>query len=157
MDNKVKELYRYNVYKDCRVLVNDMKDVISELKLFLNDIVYPYLLNEENHNKIIVDNISIENDDGDIRWSIVLTEPIDDVIFIDKDIVKDVLVVDDKYVEKVKEQYSDFPKELFAYSWISFMKTLSTIIFGDTIINEEINVFDICKLGNNGHNNVVFN
>jgi hypothetical protein len=156
MLNNIKELYRYNIYKECRILVNDMNDVIEEVKLFLDSVVYPYLKN--GNSPIIVDNISIRFEDDEIIWSIVLPDQIiDEGLYIDIYNVKETFNVNDEYVEIVKEKYSDFPKELFVKSWMMFMKSLSTIIFSETIINEELNVFDICKIGNNGHNNVVFN
>ena len=156
MLNNIKELYRYNIYKECRILVNDMNDVIEEVKLFLDSVVYPYLKN--GNGPIIVDNISIRFENDEIIWSIVLPDQIiDEGLYIDVYNVKETFNVNDEYVEIVKEKYSDFPKELFVKSWMMFMKSLSTIIFSETIINEELNVFDICKIGNNGHNNVVFN
>ena len=158
MLNNIKEVYRYNIYKECHILVNDMNDVIEEVKLFLDNVVYPYLKNEDKPNKIIIDDISIRYEDNEIIWSIVLPGQInDDGICIDIYNVKEVFNVNDEYIKIVKEKYSDFPKELFIKSWMMFMKSLSTIIFSETIINEELNVFDICKIGNNGHNNVVFN
>lgn len=159
MLNNIVELYRYNIYNDCRILVNDMSDVITEVKTFIESYVYPFLKNEDTVNKIIVDRISIRNEDNEMIWSIVLPDQPEskDEIVIDKYNVKDIFSVSDEYMQNIKEKFSDFPKELFTMSWISFMNSLSTLIFSDTNINGEFNVFDICKIGNNGHNNVVYN
>ena len=68
------------------------------------------------------------------------------------------LILKDKedYINEIKNSMNDFPKELFGLSFISFMQTISHFIYSDELIDDIINVFDICMISNNGNNNVVY-
>ena len=77
MINDIKEYFRFKLYEECRILVNDLKDVIDETKMFLDNKIYPYL--KENNGRIVMYNIELTYENEKIVWRIIESNEINDV------------------------------------------------------------------------------
>lgn len=158
MLNDIKDYYRFKLYENCRILVNNLKDPIEEISMFLDKILYPFILNNEEYERVVVDNIEITYENERFVWRIVENNELN--IKSTKELnlynVTDLFDGKEDYLSEVKKLMNDFPKELFGLSFISFMQTISHFIYNDKLIDDVINVFDICMISNNGHNNVVY-
>lgn len=158
MLNDIKDYYRFKLYENCRILVNNLKDPIEEISMFLDKILYPFILNNEEYERVVVDNIEITYENERFVWRIVENNELN--IKSTKELnlynVTDLIDNKEEYLNEVKKIMNDFPKELIGLSFISFMQTISHFIYNDKLIDDVINVFDICMISNNGHNNVVY-
>lgn len=158
MLNDIKDYYRFKLYENCRILVNNLKDPIEEISMFLDKILYPFILNNEEYERVVVDNIEITYENEKFVWRIVENNELN--IKSTKELnlynVTDLFDGKEDYLNEVKKLMNDFPKELFGLSFITFMQTISHFIYNDKLIDDVINVFDICMISNNGHNNVVY-
>ena len=154
MINDIKEYFRFKLYEECRILVNDLKDVIDETKMFLDNKIYPYL--KENNGRIDIYNIKLTYENEKIVWRIIESNEINDVetLNIDYFNIKD--FIDDEYIKEIKELKENYPKELCGYSLLAFMQTMNYFVYSSNLINDIINVFDICMLSDNGNNNVIY-
>lgn len=158
MINNIKDYYRFKLYENCRILVNNLKDPIEEISMFLDKILYPFILNNEEYERVVVENIEITYENEKFVWRIVENNELN--IKSTKELnlynIGDLIDGKEDYLNEVKKLMNDFPKELFGLSFISFMQTISHFVYNDELIDDVINVFDICMLSNNGHNNVVY-
>jgi hypothetical protein len=145
------------LYKNCRILVNDLTEVTKELSMFLEKKVYKFIATDEKYIGIIIDDIIIKYDE-DIEWRIKESnEIIEENIFkLDLYNIEEIFDGKDEYIKEIKEELVTFPKELYGKSFISFIQTLSKFIYSDELINEEIDIFGLCKLSNNGKNNIIY-
>jgi len=157
MINDIKEYFRYRLYNNCNILVNNLNDVISEVSMFLDKKVYKFLEDIDDYNGIIVCGILLELKDNEISWRILEKgETIPGMILeLTKENILDIFK-DDEYINKLKETFEDYPKELYGLSFISFMETMEYFLMLDDLIEEEINVFGICKLYSNTINNIIY-
>ena len=156
MLNDIKEYYRYRLYENCRILVNNLKEPLNEIYMFLEKKIYPFI--KDNGIRIVVEGIEITYENERYVWRIVEENEINYTSTKKLDIynILDLFDDKDKYVNEVKENLETFPKELYGLSFISFMETISHFVFSDELIPDIINVFDICMISNNGSNNVVY-
>lgn len=156
MLNDIKEYYRYRLYENCRILVNNLKEPLNEICMFLEKKLYPFI--KDNGIRIVVEGIEITYEDERYVWRIVEENEINYTSTKKLDIYNILDLFDDKdeYINEVKENLETFPKELYGLSFISFMETISYFVFNDELIPDIINVFDICMISNNGSNNVVY-
>ena len=159
MINDIKEYFRYRLYNNCRILVNNLNDVISEVSMFLNNKIYKFLNEQDEYKRFVVCGIMIEReDDGNIKWRILEQNEVAadaDILLLNEDnIVEKFKDVD--YVNNLKETFENYPKELYGLSFISFMETMEYFLMNDKLIEEELNVFDICKLYSNTSNNIIY-
>ena len=157
MINDIKDYFRYRIYNNCKILVNNLNDVISEVSMFLDKKVYKFLEEVEDCKCIVVCGIVIELKDNDISWRILEKgETIPGMILeLTKENILDVFK-DDNYINKTKEMFENYPKELYGLSFISFMETMEYFLMLDDLIEEEIDVFYICKLFSNTTNNIIY-
>jgi hypothetical protein len=153
MINDIKEYFRFKLYDNSRVLVNNLKDVIEEVQLFLDKKIYPYL--QENDCRIVISNIELLNEDGKIIWRIIEKDEINNKETKELDIYNISEFVDNDYIKEIKELYEDYPKDLCGSSLISFIETIYYFIIKEEFITT-MDVFGICMLSNNGNNNVVY-
>ena len=156
MLNDIKEYYRYRLYENCRILVNNLKEPLNEIYMFLEKKIYPFI--KDNGIRIVVEGIEITYENERYVWRIVEENEINYTSTKKLDIYNILDLFDDKdeYINEVKENLETFPKELYGLSFISFMETISHFVFNDELIHDIINVFDICMISNNGSNNVVY-
>ena len=91
-----------------------------------------------------------------IVWRIIESNEINDVetLNIDYFNIKD--FINDEYIKEIKELKENYPKELCGYSLLVFMQTMNYFVYSSNLINDIINVFDICMLSDNGNNNVIY-
>ncbi len=152
MLNDIKEYFRFRLYEDYRILVNNMKDVISEVQIFLEKKIYP-LANEQ---RVIIEEIELIREGDKIVWRIVEKDELNNIptLYIDANNIVELLDAD--YVKEIKEKLNDYPKELCGFSLLSFMETINHFVYSEEKIDDIYNVFDICMLANNGNNNVVY-
>ena len=153
MINDIKEYFRFRLYDNSRVLVNNLKDVIEEVQLFLDKKIYPYL--KENDCRIVVSGIELLFENERMVWRIVENGEINNKETKDVDIYNIKEFVDVEYIKEVKEKFEDYPKDLCGTSLISFIETIAYFIFKDDFITT-MDVFGICMISNNGNNNVVY-
>ena len=153
MINDIKEYFRYRLYDNSRVLVNNLNDVIEELHLFLEKRIYPYL--QEHDCRIVISDIEILYENKRNVWRIIEHNEISDKETVKLDIYNIKEFIDAEYIKDIKELYEDYPKDLCGFSLISFMETISHFVYRDDFITT-MSVFDICMLSNNGNNNVVY-
>ena len=52
MINNIKDYYRFKLYENCRILVNNLNDPIKEVSMFLDKIIYPFIINNEDYERI---------------------------------------------------------------------------------------------------------
>ena len=152
MINNIKEYFRFRLYEDSRILVNNMKDVISEVQIFLDKKIYP-LANEQ---RVIIEEIELMREGDKIVWRIVEKDEINNIptLYIDANSIVELLDAD--YVKEIKEKLNDYPKELCGFSLLAFMETINHFVYGEEKIDDVYNVFDICMLSSNCSNNVVY-
>lgn len=153
MINDIKEYFRFKLYDNSRVLVNNLKDVIEEVQLFLDKKIYPYL--QENDCRIVISNIELLNEDDKIIWRIIEKDEINNKETKELDIYNISEFIDNDYIKEIKELYEDYPKDLCGSSLISFIETIYYFIIKEEFITT-MDVFGICMLSNNGNNNVVY-
>ena len=153
MINDIKEYFRFKLYDNSRVLVNNLKDVIEEVQLFLDKKIYPYL--QENDCRIVISNIELLNEDGKIIWRIIEKDEINNKETKELDVYNISEFIDNDYIKEIKELYEDYPKDLCGSSLISFIETIYYFIIKEEFITT-MDVFGICMLSNNGNNNVVY-
>jgi hypothetical protein len=156
MINDIKEYYRYRLYENCRVLVNNLKEPIDELCMFLDKKVYPFI--KDNDLRIVVEGIEILYENEKFVWRIIEDNELNNINTkrLDSYNVVETFKGKDEYLQEIKETLVSFPKELYGLSFISFMETISHFIFNEEKINDIINVFGICMLSSNATNNVVY-
>lgn len=155
MINDIKEYFRFKLYENSRVLVNNLNDVIEELKIFLDKKIYPYVTN--NEERILISDIEITYEDEKVVWRIVEKDEINNQSTLKLDMynIKETFI-DVDYIKEIKELKEDYPKDLCGFSLISFMDTISYFVYSNELIGEPIDVFNICMLSDNGNNNVVY-
>ena len=155
MINDIKEYFRFKLYENSRVLVNNLNDVIEELKIFLDKRIYPYVTN--NGERILISDIEITYENEKVVWRIVEKDEINNqpTLKLDMYNIKETFI-DADYIKEIKELKEDYPKDLCGFSLISFMDTISYFVYSNELIGEPIDVFDICMLSDNGNNNVVY-
>lgn len=155
MINDIKEYFRFKLYENSRVLVNNLNDVIEELKIFLDKRIYPYVTN--NEERILISDIEITYENEKVVWRIVEKDEINNqpTLKLDMYNIKETFI-DVDYIKEIKELKEDYPKDLCGFSLISFMDTISYFVYSNELIGEPIDVFDICMLSDNGNNNVVY-
>ena len=155
MINDIKEYFRFKLYENSRVLVNNLNDVIEELKIFLDKKIYPYVTN--NEERILISDIEIIYENEKVVWRIVEKDEINNqsTLKLDTYNIKE-LFIDVDYIKEIKELKEDYPKDLCGFSLISFMDTISYFVYSNELIGEPIDVFNICMLSDNGSNNVVY-
>ena len=155
MINDIKEYFRFKLYENSRVLVNNLNDVIEELKIFLDKKIYPYVTN--NEERILISDIEITYENEKVVWRIVEKDEINNQSTLKLDMynIKESFI-DVDYIKEIKELKEDYPKDLCGFSLISFMDTISYFVYSNELIGEPIDVFNICMLSDNGNNNVVY-
>lgn len=155
MINDIKEYFRFKLYENSRVLVNNLNDVIEELKIFLDKKIYPYVTN--NEERILISDIEITYENEKVVWRIVEKDEINNQSTLKLDMynIKETFI-DVDYIKEIKELKEDYPKDLCGFSLISFMDTISYFVYSNELIGEPIDVFNICMLSDNGNNNVVY-
>lgn len=155
MINEIKEYFRYRLYDNSRILVNDLKDVIEEVQSLLENKVYTFL--KDVDERIIIEDIEIVYENEKIVWRIVDANELNGkpTIYLNTEELKDKFI-SNEYMVEFKEKKNDYPKELFGVSFISFMETLNHFIYKDDLIGKPINVFNICMISDNGKNNIVY-
>lgn len=155
MINDIKEYFRFKLYENSRVLVNNLNDVIEELKIFLDKKIYPYVTN--NEERIVISDIEITYENEKVVWRIVEKDEINNQSTLKLDMynIKETFI-DVDYIKEIKELKEDYPKDLCGFSLISFMDTISYFVYSNELIGEPIDVFNICMLSDNGNNNVVY-
>ena len=155
MINDIKEYFRFKLYENSRVLVNNLNDVIEELKIFLDKRIYPYVTN--NGERILISDIEITYENEKVVWRIVEKDELNNQSTLKLDMynIKETFI-DADYIKEIKELKEDYPKDLCGFSLISFMDTISYFVYSNELIGEPIDVFDICMLSDNGNNNVVY-
>ena len=152
MLNDIKEYFRFRLYEDSRILVNNMKDVISEVQIFLDKKIYP-LVKEQ---RVVIEEIELIQEGGKIVWRIVEKDELNNIPTLYIDVNNIVELLDADYVKEIKEKLNDYPKELCGFSLLSFMETINHFVYSEEKIDDIYNVFDICMLADNGNNNVVY-
>jgi hypothetical protein len=152
MINDIKEYFRFRIYENSRILVNNMKDVISETQIFLDEKIYP-LINEQ---RLIIEEIELSKENDKIIWRIIEKDEINNTptLYIDSNNITELIDVD--YIKNIKEKMEDYPKELCGISLLSFMETINHFVYSEEKIDDVYNVFDICMLSSNNNNNVVY-
>ena len=155
MINDVKEYFRYRLYNNSRILVNNLKDVIEEIQSFLDKKIYSFV--KDNDERIVINDIEIAYENEKVVWRIVEKNEINDkpTLNVDSYNIQE-LFIDNSYIKEIKESKEDYPKDLCGFSLLSFMETLSYFIYRDELVGDTINIFDICMISDNGINNVVY-
>lgn len=153
MLNNIKEYFRYRLYKNSRILVNDLSDVFGETQLLIDKQIIPYLKNYGG--RIIISNIELSFDEK-LKWNIIENGEINtqETKHVNFDNIKEFITED--YINIIKEKYVNYPKELYGKSLLSFMETINHFVYNIEKIDKEYNVFDICMISNNGENNIVY-
>ena len=154
MLEEIKNVYRFKLYEECRILVNDLTDVIKELKMFVEKKFYPFVKEEEK--RIVISNIEITFENDKFVWRLFDRNDIDEnVLRIDRFNIRDIFPGIDEYIIEVRQTLEKYPKELYCYSFICFIDTIEHILKGEEL-KETYSVFDICKVEFNGEINIVY-
>ena len=153
MINDVKEYFRYRIYENSRILVNDLIEVFEEIHMFIDNQITPYL--KEHGGRIIIHDIELSFDEK-LKWNIIESGEIntEKTKYIDFNNINEFITED--YINKVKERYMIYPKDLCGKVLLSFMETLNHFIYNDEKIDGEHNISDLCILSSNGNNNIVY-
>ena len=156
MLEEIKNVYRYKLYEECRVLVIDLTDVISELKIFLEKKFYPFV--KESGKRIFISGIEVVYENDNIVWRIFDRDDIDveNIIRLNQYNIEEHIPGKEEYIIEVKETFKNYPKVFYGMNLLCFTDTLDKFLYTDELIIEPCNVFDICELFNNGENNIIY-
>lgn len=149
-----KELYRFMLYSETGILVNDLTDVFKEINIFIEKKIKPYII-EKEYKKLIFNSIELRYEDNEFKWRIHLDDEIleDGCVYFDNEDFK----MDVKEFKEIIEEcgLSMFPKVLYDKAFLIFTKVVSDYI-NNEIIQEKLELFDIMTIDNNGANNVIY-
>lgn len=152
------DLYRYNVYNRCRILVNEFTDVAKEIRLFVDLKVKPYMT-EKELTKVIFDGIELRKEDDNFVWSIhdknELKESGAKEFTLDE--INSKFKGKKEFLKSLEEEYGIdmFPKDLYGKALVVLAETVTDFINKETLF-EEMDIFELFKLGNNGENNIIY-
>lgn len=158
MENII-DLFRFKIFTRCNILVNDMTDVIKEVSKFAYEKVFPYVLETEGCDKLVFDNIEIRVEDKNIKCSKYVKDDIYEVVTtkINIDEINDFFKGKDEFLKELQDNgFNEFPKELYGKAFMCLTEVLSDMLFREELVEEPLNIFDICVLSNNGKCNVVY-
>lgn len=151
MLNDIKEYFRFVIYKNSRILVNDLKETFEEVQTCLENQICPYLIN--NGGRIIISNIELSYNEK-LIWKIIEQGELNIVETKEFDFNNIHEIITEDYINNFKEKHVLYPKELCVKSLISFMETISHFVYSKDLI-DEVDILGICKITNNGVNNIV--
>lgn len=155
--------FRHKIYEKCKVLVNDMAPVISELNVFIKEV----LLNTEKEDSCVtyrvldILDLYVEVKNSTIKrykWFINTDQLLNnDIIEINYENVNSIFKSETKnFKSKLKEEnIIDFPKELLYKTFVCFIETVGYYL-EKIEVEEDINIYDIITLSTNGNNNIVY-
>jgi hypothetical protein len=154
MINEIKNVYRFKLYEECRILVNDLTDVITELKTFIDKKFYPFV--KEEGKRVVVSNIEISFENNKFVWRLFDRNDLDEnVIKLNRYDIEDKFPGKDEYFIEIRQTLENYPKAFYCYSFICFIDTIEHVLKGEEL-KETYEVFDICKIEFNGENNIVY-
>jgi hypothetical protein len=148
-----KNLFRHMLYKHCNILVNDLSEVIDEVSTFIHEKVEPYI--KESGDRLVVHGIELIYDDNKIIWKL-FDGDFTNVLLVDFSNIDYIFEDKGEYILKIKQKYEHYPKEFYNKSFFAFMDALADLVYSSEFIEEELNVFDLCILHNNGENNIIY-
>lgn len=157
--NDILELFRAKIYSECGILVNDLSDVIKEVTLFAYEKIIPFIKENEEHNKLIFDGIEVSFENERDVWrgheKDSLCDPKDKEIKLNE--INEFFGCKEEFLKDLKEKYEidNFPKDLYGKAFMCLAETISILLYQEELF-DNINVFDIFILNNNGINNVIY-
>lgn len=156
------ESLRAKIYEKCKILINDMTPVVTQVKMFVENILlspekgdgsYTYRISNSVDLLVVIDNGKLKSHE----WILCTNQKVDNtMINFDIDNVNAVFSTCKKTFKKLMMDSSieNYPKELFGKAFVCFIDCVSDVLKGDDI-KEEIEIYELFKLGNNGENNVI--
>lgn len=151
------DLYRYKIYNKCNILVNDLSDILKEVKLFINDKIIPFLI-EEDYTKLVFDGIELVQTDDNFIWSVHDKDELVDFnskqITIDE--INNLFKGEKEFLNNLEKDHGIelFPKDLYGKAFMIFAETVTEFLESRELYSN-IDLFGIFKLDNNGHNNII--
>lgn len=158
MKEEFMDLYRYRIFEKCKIMVNDLTDVFKEIDLFIEKRVKLYL-RDKGYSKLIFDGIELRVEDEQFVWSVhdkdELIDPNAKEITIEE--VNKKFKAGKEFLKYIDEEEGIilFPKELYGKALMILAETTSEFIQREVLI-EEMDIFGIFKIGNNGENNIIY-
>ena len=157
--DKFKNLYRGILYRECRILANDLDDIFKEIKLFVDEKVIPYLINNENCDRLIFDGIELVKEEDKYSWSIYSTNDLSKQITteVTLDDINLIFKGNTEFLKYIKNGHGilNFPKELYGKAFMILAMTVTELL-NKSELHEEMNLFDIFTISNNGINNIIY-
>ncbi len=156
--DKFKNLYRGILYKECRILANDLNDIFKEIKLFVDEKVIPYIKSNENCDRLVFDGIELNKEEDGYSWSIYDKESLSNQITteVTMDDINIIFKGNTEFLKHIKEEgIENFPKELYGKAFMVFAITVSEVLRKEEL-HEELNLFDIFTISNNEYNNIIY-
>ena len=153
MIEELKNVLRFKLHQNCHILVNDLSEVIDEVSTFVKNKVEPHL--KESNERIVSSGVELLYENDKLVWKL-FDNDFTNVLTLDIFNVEHIFKGKEEYMIEIKQKYEHYPKEFYGKSLVCFMEALASIVYGDELIEEEINVFDICLMGNNGKNNIIY-
>lgn len=166
MENKFEkdfiDLFRSKIYQRCKILVNDMRPVVTQVKLFVDNILlspekgdgsYTYRISNIVDLIVDIENNKLKNHE----WLLCTNQDVNNtLITFDIDNVNTVFSGNKKEFKKLMEDSSieNYPKELFGKGLVCLIECVEDILNGEEI-KEDVEIFELFKIGNNGENNVI--
>lgn len=159
MENII-DLFRYRIFLKCNILVNDMSDIIKEVKKFAYEKVFPYLLETEGCDKLVFDGVEFRVEDKIIKCSEYVKDDIYEVVTtkIKMEEINEFFQGKDEFLKELQEKEGivEFPKELYGKAFMCLAEVLTELFYQEELIEDIYNIFDICMLSNNGRKNVIY-
>ena len=157
--DKFKNLYRGILYRECRILANDLDDIFKEIKLFVDKKVSPYLNSNENCDRLIFDGIELVKEEDKCSWSIYSKNDLSNQISteITLDDINLIFKGNTEFLKHIKDDHGiiNFPKELYGKAFMILAMTVTELL-NKSELHEEMNLFDIFTISNNGNNNIIY-
>lgn len=157
--DKFKNLYRGILYRECRILANDLDDIFKEIKLFVDEKVIPYLKSNENCDRLIFDGIELVKDEDKCSWSIYSKNDLSNQITteVTLDDINLIFKGNTEFLKHIKDDHEiiNFPKELYGKAFMILAMTVTELL-NKSELHEEMNLFDIFTISNNGNNNIIY-
>lgn len=153
--------FRCKIFKNCKVLVNDMKPVIKELDLFIKNIL---LSPTPGDSKIIyrINSIELYKETKneiikEFKWELNTNQDCEEeIIELNMETIQELFNDKKKeFLKLLQDEEVDFPEVLFGKVFICFSEMISDYLNKTELIDKH-EIYNILTLDNNGENNIIY-
>lgn len=158
MVNYVTDLFRYKLFTNCRILVNDMTPIIKFTQDFIYEKVIPYVKEVEGCDRLVFDGIEVRIENEQIVWSQYKKDDLYEVVTtkVKKDNLNELFGNGEDIIDNLKAQDIIVPKELYGNSFLCLAEVITDILYKEKLVGDVYNIYNIFMLSDNGSNNIIY-